>query len=111
MVLDLIYRKNFARSDTINFLMQIAGMGTESPALYEDCMEPGCIGKSNTNNLPAPTDLTENPHREKKLFCRDATRKSASVVLGGIAVELEPRRPIFEKIFSSSRKKGGADPN
>jgi hypothetical protein len=26
-------------------------------------MEPGCIGKSNTNNLPAPTDLTENPYR------------------------------------------------
>jgi hypothetical protein len=29
-------------------------------------MEPGCIGKSNTNNLPAPTDLTENSPGEKK---------------------------------------------
>jgi hypothetical protein len=31
-------------------------------------MEPGCIGKSHTNNLPAPTDLTENPYREKNTF-------------------------------------------
>jgi hypothetical protein len=31
-------------------------------------MEPGCIGKSNTNNLPAPTDLTENPYRRKNTF-------------------------------------------
>jgi hypothetical protein len=30
-------------------------------------MKPGCIGKSNTNNLPAPTDLTENP-KGKKIF-------------------------------------------
>ena len=30
-------------------------------------------------------------------------------IVDGIAVELEPRRPIFEKIFSSSRKRGGAD--
>jgi hypothetical protein len=28
-------------------------------------MLPGCIGKSNTNNLPAPTDLTENPYGKK----------------------------------------------
>ena len=69
-------------------------------------MEPGCIGKSNTNNLPAPTDLTENPYLKKKLFFKDATQKSASVVLGGIAVELEPRRPIFEKC-SHLREKGG----
>ena len=33
-----------------------------------DCMEPGCIGKSNTDNLPAPTELTENPYGEKKHF-------------------------------------------
>jgi hypothetical protein len=24
-------------------------------------MKPGCIGKSNTNNLPAATNLTGNP--------------------------------------------------
>jgi hypothetical protein len=69
-------------------------------------MEPGCIGKSNTNNLPAPTDLTENPYGKKKLFFKDATQKSASVVVGGIAVELQPRRPIFEKC-SHLREKGG----
>jgi hypothetical protein len=41
------------------------------------------VGKSNINNLPAPTDLT--------------TQKSAPLVLGGIAVELETTEPIFEK--------------
>jgi hypothetical protein len=50
-------------------------------------MEPGCIGKSNTNNLPAPTDLTENPYWKKKLLFKDATQKSARVVQWGIAVE------------------------
>ena len=44
-------------------------------------MELGCIGKSNTNNLPAPTDLTENPYGKKKLFFKDATQKSAPLVL------------------------------
>ena len=44
------------------------------------------------------------------LFLEDENffQKSASVVLGGIAVELEPRRPIFEKC-SHLREKGGAD--
>ena len=69
-------------------------------------MEAGCIGKYNTNNLPAPTDLTENPYGKKKLFFKDATQKSASLVPWGIAVELEPWRPIFEKC-SHLRGKGG----
>jgi hypothetical protein len=69
-------------------------------------METRCIGKSNTNNLPAPTDLTENPYGEKKLFFKDATQKSARVVLCGIAVELVPREPIFEKC-PHLREKGG----
>jgi hypothetical protein len=43
-------------------------------------MKPGCIGKSNTDNLPAPTDLTENPHGKKKLIFNDATQKSATMV-------------------------------
>jgi hypothetical protein len=43
-------------------------------------MKTGCIGKSNTNHLPAPTDLTENPKGEKNLFVKDATQKSARVV-------------------------------
>jgi hypothetical protein len=38
------------------------------------------IGKSNTNNLPAPTDLIENPYVKKTLFFKDATQKSARVV-------------------------------
>ena len=60
-------------------------------------MGPGCIGKSNTNNLPGPIDVTENPYGKKKLVFKDATQKSARVVLCGIAIELEPREPIFEK--------------
>jgi hypothetical protein len=69
-------------------------------------MEPGCIGKSKANNLPAPTDLTENPYRKKKLFFKDATQKSASMVLGGIAIELVPWSPIFEKC-PHLREQGG----
>ena len=69
-------------------------------------MKPGCIGKSNTNNLPAPTDLTENPYGKKKLVFKDATQKSASMVPCGIAIELEPWRPIFEKC-PHLREKGG----
>jgi hypothetical protein len=60
-------------------------------------MKPGCIGKSNTNNLPAHTNLTENPYGEKKLCFFDATQKSPSMV---------PWEPIFEKC-SHLREKGG----
>ena len=74
--------------------------------LYEEYIKPGCIGKSNTNNLPAPTDLTENPYGKKKLFFKDATQKSARVVVGGIWIELQPREPIFEKC-PHLREKGG----
>ena len=69
-------------------------------------MEPGYIGKSNTNNLPAPTDLTKNPYGEKKLFFKDATQKSARVVRCVIAIESVPREPIFEQC-SHLREKGG----
>ena len=65
-------------------------------------------GKSHTNNLPAPTDLSLNPYVQKTLFFEDATQKSASVVRCGtvILVESVPRRPIFEK-YSHLREKGG----
>ena len=69
-------------------------------------MEPGCIGKSNTNNLPAPTDLTENPYGKKIFFFKDATQKSAPLVQWGIAVEFVPWSPIFEKC-PHLREKGG----
>ena len=69
-------------------------------------MEPGCIGKSNTNNLPAPTDLTENPYLKKKLFFKDATQKSASMVPRGIDIKMVPWSPIFEKC-PHLREKGG----
>ena len=69
-------------------------------------MKPGCIGKSNTNNLPAPTDLTENPYGKKKLFFKDATQKSATMVASEIAIEVQPSWPIFEKC-PHLREKGG----
>ena len=69
-------------------------------------MEPGCIGKSNAKNLPTPTDMTENPYGKKKLFFKDATQKSATMVVSGIAIELQPSWPIFEKC-SHLREKGG----
>ena len=43
---------------------------------------------------------------DKNFFCFGVSQKSASVVLVGIAVELEPRRPIFEKC-SHLREKWG----
>jgi hypothetical protein len=74
--------------------------------LYAEYMKPGCIGKSSTNNLPTPTDLIENPYGKKKLFFKDATQKSARVVVCRIAIELQPREPIFEKC-PHLREKGG----
>ena len=69
-------------------------------------METGCIEKSNTNNLPTPTDFTENPYGKKKRFFKDATQKSTPLVLGGIAIELEPTEPIIKKC-RHLREKGG----
>jgi hypothetical protein len=43
---------------------------------------------------------------KKKLVFKDATQKSASMVVSGIEIELQPWRPIFEK-FSHLREKGG----
>jgi len=64
------------------------------------------MGKSNTNNLPAPTDLIENPYGKKKLFYKDATQKSGSMVPRGISMKVVPWSPIFEKC-SHLREKGG----
>jgi hypothetical protein len=69
-------------------------------------MKTGCMGKFNTKNLPAPTDLTENPYEKKKtVFCscnskigsRGTTRNSNKVV---------PREPIFEKCSHLREKQG-----
>jgi hypothetical protein len=38
--------------------------------LYGEYIKAGCIGKYNTNNLPAPTDLAENPYGKKNLFLK-----------------------------------------
>ena len=73
---------------------------------YEEYMKPGCIEKSNTNNLLAPTDLTEIPYGKKNFFRFGVSQKSASVVLGGMAIELVPRRPIFEKCSHLKKMKG-----
>jgi hypothetical protein len=36
--------------------------------LYGECMEPVCIAGFHANNLPTPTDLTENPYEKKTFF-------------------------------------------
>jgi hypothetical protein len=69
--------------------------------LYAEYIKAGCIGKYNTNNLPAPTDLTKNPYGIK-----DATQKTAPLVSCGIKIESEPTEPIFEKC-PHLREKGG----
>jgi hypothetical protein len=69
-------------------------------------MKPGCIGKSNTNNLPAPTDLTDNPYGKKNFFCFGVSQKSAFMVQWGIDIEFVPWSPIFEKC-PHLREKGG----
>jgi hypothetical protein len=69
-------------------------------------MEPGCIlvGKSNTNNLPAPTDLNENPYG--KMFFNDATQKSATLVPRGIANKMVPTWPILKNVLIFEKKGG-----
>jgi hypothetical protein len=69
-------------------------------------MELGCMGKSNTHNLLAPTDLTENPYGEKNFIFKDATQNSARVIPWGISIELEPREPIFENVLVFETKGG-----
>ena len=54
-------------------------------SLYGVGMKPGCIGKSHTNNLPAPTNLTENPYEEifflkMQLKNRQASQRSLNPV-------------------------------
>jgi hypothetical protein len=67
-------------------------------------------GKSNANNLPAPTDVSKNPYGKKKFFCFGVSQKSATLVPCGIPVELEPTWPIYEKC-PHLWKKGGAHQN
>ena len=61
---------------------------------------------SHTNNLPTPTDLTENHYSKINIFCFGVSQKSASVVQWGIALEFVPRRPIFEKCPHLGEKGG-----
>ena len=48
-------------------------------SLYGDCVEPGGIEKSNTNNLATPTDPTKDPYMIVFYF-KGVSQKSASVV-------------------------------
>ena len=57
-------------------------------------MKPGCIGKSNINNLPAPTDLTENPFEKINLWVLSVNK----------VLNLVPREvPRFEGTTTSIR--------
>jgi hypothetical protein len=70
-----------------------------------------CIGKSNTNNLRAPTDLTENPYRN--FFFKYATQKSSTAISAIRERELSNRADApraravhnfsFEKLRNSAR--------
>jgi hypothetical protein len=53
-------------------------------------MEPDCIARSHTNNLPTPADLNENHYggNGRGTVCTAANQKSATVTLTGIAIEL-----------------------
>jgi hypothetical protein len=53
-------------------------------SLYGGCMKPGCIGKTNTNNLPAPTDLTENPYAKKNFFLTMQLKNRLACQLAGL---------------------------
>jgi hypothetical protein len=50
-------------------------------------MEPGCMGKSNTNNLPVPSDLNESPYKKKKKLFKAANQKLATSVHFRIVIE------------------------
>jgi hypothetical protein len=45
------------------------------------------------------------------IFFKDATQKSAPLVVSGIAIELQPMEPIFDKCPHFREKRGGADRN
>jgi hypothetical protein len=72
-------------------------------SLCGQCMEPVCVAGSHTNNLPTPTNLTNNPYREEKkhfLFWgelkigHDGCRWNCFY---SSTVELQPPWPIFDK--------------
>ena len=67
--------------------------------------EPGC-GKSHTNNLPTPADLTENHYAKKIPFFKAANQKSVTLVRTGIGIELEPTWSIFENVLIFEIKGG-----
>jgi hypothetical protein len=70
-------------------------------------MELGCIGKSNTNNLPAPTDLTENPYMIKTFFQKLQVKNRPPWYHAElVAIKMVPRSPIFIKC-PHLREKGG----
>jgi hypothetical protein len=73
--------------------------------LYGEYIKPGCIGKSNTNNLPVPTDLIENPYG-KFFFFNDATQHSATMVQRGLDSAFVPTWPNFGNC-SHRRETGG----
>jgi hypothetical protein len=98
------FKIHYRTSAILNFWQSYGNLKIAS--LYGEYMEPGCIGKSNTNNLPAPTELTENPYGKKKTVFKDATQKSAFVVHCRLQFCSVLRRAIFEK-YPHLREKGG----
>ena len=75
----------------------------------ESQRKKGCIGISNTNNLPARTDLTENPYGKKKHFFFKKKRCNSKIgSVGSIrnCNRIGTNGADFWKMSSSSRKRG-----
>jgi hypothetical protein len=62
------FKMHYRTSVILSFFFVTKLWHLKIASFYVDCMKPGCIGKSNTNNSPAPTDLTGNPYRKKHFF-------------------------------------------
>jgi hypothetical protein len=60
------FKMHYITSAILNFWQSYGHLKIAS--LYGEYMKPGCIWKSNTNNLPAPTNMTENPYGKKNFF-------------------------------------------
>ena len=77
---------------------------------FAEYMNPGCIEKSNTNNSPAPTDLNQNPKGKKNLSLTMQLKIGSRGTIQNSILD-STTRAEFWKMFSSSRKRGGADQN
>jgi len=105
------FEMHYRTSAILNFWQSYGHLKIAS--LYGEFMKPVCKGKSNTNNLPAPTctDLTENTNRKKNFFLKRCNSKFGLHGSMWNFNRIETMEADFWKMFSSSRKRGGPDEN